>query len=128
MSLDFTALDALDFDDAAPAAVAEADAAVSFATPGHGTQGTFMGGVEGSGIFGGVTAPELGAVGLAVLSQGEFGVSDCGGCIGDKKKQDRMCIKSDCAVVAHKNNPWKFFTSLVSPSEGFVFICVKGRE
>ena len=114
-------MDALDFDDAAPAAVAEADAAVSFATPGHGTQGTFMGGVEGSGIFGGVTAPELGAVGLVVLSRGEFGrsgfgVDYCGGCIGGKKrkKQDRMCIKYGCQVTAHKNNLWTFDISSVS--------------
>ena len=89
-----------------------------------------LGGVEGSGIFGGVTAPESGAVGLVVLSQREFGVSNCGGCIGDKKKnkQDRMCIKPDCTVLAHKNNPWTFDTSSISPSGRFVFICVKDRE
>ena len=89
-----------------------------------------LGGVGGSGIFGGVTAPESGAVGLVVLSQREFGVSYCGGCIGVKKKnkQDRMCIKPDCTVLAHKSNPWTFDTSSISSSGRFVFIGVKDKE
>ena len=86
------------------------------------------GGVGSSSIFGGSSAPEPGAVGLVVLSKREFEVGYCGGCIGDKKNQDRMCIKKSCAVSAHKNNPWQFATSSISTSESFVFICVKGRE
>ena len=41
----------------------------------------------GSGIFGGVAAPEPGAVGLVVFSKGEFGESYCGSCISDKKNK-----------------------------------------
>ena len=39
-----------------------------------------------------------------------------------------MCIKPDCTVLAHKNNPWTFDTSLISSSGRFVFIGVKDRE
>ena len=62
------------------------------------------GGGEGSGIFGGVTAPKAGVVGLVVLSRGELGVHYCSGCIGDKKNQDRMYIKAASDIAAHKKS------------------------
>ena len=47
-----------------------------------------LGGVEGSGIFGGVAATEPGAVALVMLRKGEFEASCCGGHFGDKKRLD----------------------------------------
>lgn len=80
------------------------------------------------GIFGDENALAKDTVVLIVLSKREHETSYCGGCIGSKRQQDKMCIKKGCTIKAHKDHMWIFNIHLVSNMDQHVFICVKSKE
>ena len=61
-----------------------------------------------------------------VLIKEEHRQSYYGGYIGGKT--ERMCIKEDCSIWAHKDNMLNFITRSVFKMDQHVFIMVKPKE